>query len=74
MIHPTIVDPGSLDLHLPGSQEDLTLPGVPIANDQGTPILVTLVLGRLDVSFYLCLQCLGEHPASSLTGDLVEIQ
>jgi hypothetical protein len=47
---------------------------VPIANDQGTPILVTLVLGRLDVSFYLCFQCLGEHPASSLTGDLVEIQ
>ena len=72
--HPALVLQEGFRLFLPGFQEDFTIPGVPIANGQGTLILVTLVLGRLNVSFYLCLQCLGEQPASSLTDDLVEIQ
>jgi hypothetical protein len=69
-----VVDPRSLDLHGSRPAEDLTLSGVAITDDQGVPLLVALFSGSLEVVLYLGLQSLGEHPARSLSGDLVQIE
>jgi hypothetical protein len=50
-----LVDPGSLEFHGSGPTEDLTLLGVPIANDQGMAIFVALNVSRFDVGIDFCL-------------------
>lgn len=74
LVDPAVVDPWGTDLHGPSPTEDLALPGSPIANDQGVASLIALIPGRVDVGIDLRLQCLGEHPPRSLTGDLVQIE
>jgi hypothetical protein len=48
-VYPTVIDPRSLDLHGPGSQEDLALPGVAVAHNQSPALLIALISGCLDV-------------------------
>jgi hypothetical protein len=74
LVGPAVVDPGGLDLHGSGPAEDLTLLGVPIANDQGTAILVALDFSRFDLGIDLRLQGVGQHPPCSGAGDLVEAE
>ena len=74
VVHPTIIDSRSPNLHSPGSQQDLTFSGSPIADDQGMTVFITLVPGCLDVGLDLCFQCLGEHSPRSGASDLVEIE
>src|SRR5918994_1509935 len=73
-LHPLVVDPRSLDLHSPGSQENLTLSGVAVANHQGASLLIPLFSGRLDVAGHLGFKSFGEHPPGSGSGDLVEVE
>ena len=74
LVDPVVVDPGSLEFHGSGPTEDLTLLGVPIANDQGMAIFVALIFSRFDVGIDFCLQRVGQHPPCSGTGDLVEVE
>ena len=57
-----------------GSQEDLTLSGVAVANHQGACLLIPLFSGCLDVVGHLGFESFGEHPPGSGSGDLVEIE
>ncbi len=55
LVHPLVVDPRSPNLNRSRSQEDLTFPGAPVANDQGVAVLVALILGRIEIGFDLRL-------------------
>jgi len=74
LVHPLVVDPRSPNLHRSRSQEDLAGTGAPIANDQGVASLVALIVGRIEIGFYLRLQGLGQHLPRSGSGDLIEVE
>lgn len=74
LVHPFVVDPGSLDRNRSGSQEDLALFCVAVAYDQGVALPVALTTGLLEVVSHLGLQSLGEHPPRPLTSNLVEVE
>jgi hypothetical protein len=74
LIGSTVVHPRSLERDRSGSQEDLTLSSVAVANHQSASLLIPLFSGRLDVVSNLGFESFGEHPPGSGSGDLVEIE
>ncbi len=67
-----VVDPRRLDLDRSGTGEHLPRPRVTVAHHQPATLLVQLARVRGDVSGDLALQRRGEHPAGTVTHDLID--
>jgi hypothetical protein len=71
-IDATVVDPGRGHLHRPGRGQDLARPVRAGAHHQPAPALVSLADEPGDIGVNLGPHGLGQHPAGTLTDDLID--
>lgn len=67
-----VVDPRGPDLERPGAGHHRSRPSLAIAGHERAPFVVALSRGCCEVGVHLGLQCGSQHPAGTVTDDLIE--
>jgi hypothetical protein len=71
-VSPSVVHPGCTYRDRPGADRDLAGAPLAVTDDEGMPLVVTLLSVCLEVRSDLGFQSPHKHPARTLAGNLVE--